>query len=92
MIQVKPGDVFVRPDMIEGWTDIRILTVHSEVVRVEFLKPKSWWAKGVTGIMKRKHLKYYEKQSTAVEVDFAIDRLYLNSVNGILARGQRKDD
>ena len=90
MIDVEPGDVFVSLKPVEGWNRIRIIEVHPEVVRVEFLEPKSWWAKGVTGVLSCEKLRHFRKEVKAVAVDFAIDRLYLNSVDGILARGQRK--
>ncbi|TRO55184.1 hypothetical protein E2P64_07570 [Candidatus Bathyarchaeota archaeon] len=80
----------MNPNANKGWTRIRIIGVRPKLVLVEFLEPVSWWAEGVEGLMKRERLKSYRKETKALEVDFVIDKLYLNNIDGILVRGQRK--
>jgi hypothetical protein len=45
---------------------------------------------GVIGLLKKERLKHYHKKVKALEVDFVIEALYLNSIDGVLVRGQRK--
>ena len=58
--QIKKGDLYVNYSANDGWKKLLVaadVPPEKDVVEVEFLEPREWWAENITGFITVSRLK-----------------------------------